>query len=408
MTNTPNSICGTLLALLASALFDAEVSIDFSALDINLLFREAKAQAVAAIVFDRLPDAVAEKDPETYAAWQKYALKAVQQNIMQLAANAEVERLFQNAALPACTIKGFACAYYYPEPSLRQMGDIDFIVPKHLLRESEELMSRSGYTRIDEDGDHDFHISFKKDGNLYEMHESITTILDENGYVERYLDHVTETAVKVDLDFESLTVPDSFTHGLIMLLHMQRHMLSGGGIGLRHLCDWAVFVNTFSDSDWRVLFEEKLKQVNLWDFAMACSQTAHLYLHMPAQQWFVDFSDALSALLLNDMIIAGNFGHKDIKRYQELAFISRDVRHQKGFSAFWNAYINKVYSWKPALKKRKALLPLGVIAYPWRVLFKIVFKAKKISIVENYKGGHQRNLLYAELFKNHRQNDKGV
>ena len=232
----------TLLDLLSNALFDANIDIDLENIDFKELFEESKQQTVSAVVFDQLPHTLSESYPEIYFAWQMYCLRVVQSNVTEFAANVELERLFEKAGFPMCTIKGFACAYYYPEPTLRQMGDIDFIVHKEELEACRDFLLSQGFVRVDDDGDHDFHISFKKNKFLYEMHEKVTTFLDDAGYIENYLKDVIENAVDSEFDAGNLRIPDRFTHGLIMLLHMQRHMISGGGIGLRHLCDFAVFV----------------------------------------------------------------------------------------------------------------------------------------------------------------------
>ena len=248
-----------LLDLLSNALFDAKREIDLENVDFNELFKESKQQTVSALAFDQLPTSLSEAYPEIYLSWQMDCLKVVQNNINGFAANAELESLLTKAAFPMCTIKGFACAYYYPDSTLRQMGDVDFIVHKEELDKCGKFLISQGFERTDDDGDHDFHISFKKNKTLYEMHEKVTTFLDDAGYIEKYLENVIENAKVAEFDVGKILIPDKFTHGLIMLLHMQRHMISGGGIGLRHLCDFAVFVNAVSNEEWVELFEEKLK-----------------------------------------------------------------------------------------------------------------------------------------------------
>ncbi len=397
--NSSINISKALLNLLSNALFDANVDVGFTEIDIEALFNEATAQGVSTTVFDKLPEDVKEKAPDTYGKWEKYALTSIQFNIRELVANSEIEKLFKAAGIPVCTIKGFACAAYYPEPSLRQMGDIDFIVPKDRIEDGRKLLTEAGFYCTDKEEVHDFHIAFKKNGFVYEMHEGITSFLDDEGNIEKYLGKITEETRVADLAFSSLTVPNSFIHGLVMLLHMQRHMLSGGGVGLRHLCDWAVFVNSFENDEWESMFEEKLKKIRLWEFAKALSKVSEKYLHMPDKKWFADFDENVADKLLEDLIVAGNFGYKDAKRYQELAFVSRDVNHRGKILGFCNAYINKVYSWNPKFKKHRVLLPFGILAYPIRTLFLILFKKKKINFAENYANGQKRNDLYNELFK---------
>lgn len=78
--------------------------------------------------------------------------------------------------------------------------------------------------------------------------------------------------------------PEPFYHGLIMLLHMRHHLLAEG-MGLRHLCDWAVFVDHFSDDEFRAMFEKKLKKTGLWRFAVTVSLSAHLAIGLPYREF---------------------------------------------------------------------------------------------------------------------------
>lgn len=395
--NTQKSACDALLSLLSNALFDADLNVDWDNVDLEAVFKEAKAQTVAAIAFDKLPCDLVQKRADVYRKWQEYALKVVHNNITQLVSNAAVEKMFKDAGIPICTIKGFACASYYPEPNLRQMGDIDFLIPKAKREQGKQLMLASGFVCADEEEEHDFHIAFKKGPYLYEMHESVTTFLDKDGYIEKYLENVVDTAEVASLGMANLCVPDRFVHGLIMLLHMQRHMISGGGVGLRHLCDWAVFVNTFESREWCELFEEKLKKINIWKFAATLSKTASMHLHMPEQEWFAAVDSELAEQLLDDIVIGGNFGQKDVQRYRELFFVER---HHQGGVGFFDGWVQKVYWWSPFFKKHKIFLPFGMIAYLIRMAALILFGKKNISVMGSAKSGRTRNRLYKKLFNN--------
>ena len=54
---------------------------------------------------------------------------------------------------------------------------------------------------------------------------------------------IQEKAILVD---NAYAVPSDLHHGLILLLHNASHM-TAGGIGLRHLCDWAVYMERMTD-----------------------------------------------------------------------------------------------------------------------------------------------------------------
>lgn len=49
----------------------------------------------------------------------------------------------------------------------------------------------------------------------------------------------------------------NFHHGLVMLLHLFSH-LTGARIGIRHLCDWALFLNSIEEKEFLKLFQEPI------------------------------------------------------------------------------------------------------------------------------------------------------
>lgn len=392
----PNKI---LLDLLANSLFNANLEIDCEQATLKEIYDEAKAQTVVAFAFDALPKRFCEIDPTGYKKWQLIAFKSAQINIKQVQSNATLERMFKTAGIPICTIKGFASNYYYPKKHLRQMGDIDFIVPDNMLDEGKALLSENGFRCFDEEEIHDFHIGYSKNGDVYEMHKGITSFLDENGFIERYISDIFKHTQEVDYDGATLTIPDKFSHGLIMLLHMHRHMVDGGGVGLRHLCDWAVFVDSIANDEWIEIFQKKLTSIKLWRFAQALSKTSSVFLKINEKSWFSEISEELATQLLDDMIIGGNFGKKDNERYQEVAYLTQTEKDKNILVKYFKSYVKKVGLWKPFYKKHKWLLPFGMVAYLFRTSFLLIVGKKKMDFSKMHENTTKRNDLYSEIFE---------
>ena len=66
--------------------------------------------------------------------------------------------------------------------------------------------------------------------------------------VRSYLQDLLEKShVAEELSFP-VRVPSDFHHGLVMLLHLSSHLM-GAGIGIRHLCDWALFLNSIEEKN---------------------------------------------------------------------------------------------------------------------------------------------------------------
>ncbi len=389
-----------LLDLLANALFDAKIDIDLAGIDLEQLFAEAKAQTVLALAFDALPSEERKLDAEVYERWKFLAVSMICRNLKQMHQNAELQTIFDEAKLPFCTIKGFASGYYYGKKKhLRQMGDIDFLVSEEKLLDSEKLLLEHEFMRKEETAEHEFHMAFQKNHEVYEMHKGVTSIADNSGDIQKYIAEVFSKAQKVDFDDVQITIPDAFSHGLIMLLHMKRHMLTGGGVGVRHLCDWAVFADSFENEEWVTIFEEKLKKIGLWKFAQYLSKASNVYLKIKEKDWFSGAKWEIAEKLLMDMMISGNFGEVDIKRIQELSFLSRAGKDNHKVIFYAKEIINKVYIWKPFYKKRKWLLPAGIVAYVCRVFYFSLFQKEKLNVFAVHKSGKERNDLYQTLFR---------
>ncbi len=388
-----------LLDLIANSLFDAKLNIDLGDVSLEELFKEAKMQTVLAVTFDVLPKRLSEQNPEIFKKWQTMSFAIAQNNIHQLYSNVKLENLFKKAGINICTIKGFASDYYYSKPHLRQMGDIDFIVCMADVENSKKLLDDNGFICSYEEEDHDFHIRYTKKGEVYEMHKGITSFLDQNGYIEKYISNIFENTEVVNIEGLKITVPDKFAHGLVMLLHMQRHMIDGGGVGLRHLCDWAAFVNSIENDEWKAIFEEKLKSIKLWRFAQVLSKTSAVYLKIESKEWFSEIGEELAQALLEDLIIGGNFGIKDYERYREVAFLAQNGADGNVMVRYFKNYIKKVYYWNQFYKKHKWLLPIGMVAYFFRTSFLLITGKKKMDFNKIQENTTKRNNLYGDIFE---------
>ena len=111
-----------LLKMLANILFGQSSGTEVNA----RITQEAKEQAVSALI---------SSDYNTLS-----------QNIRVIAAHAEISSLFEE--IPFTTFKGYASAYYYPDPIKRSMGDVDFIVEAGRYAEAIEKLESAGWKKV--------------------------------------------------------------------------------------------------------------------------------------------------------------------------------------------------------------------------------------------------------------------
>jgi len=217
------------------------------------------------------------------------------------------------------------------------MGDVDFITDPEYYEEAARRLIKAGY--VERNTTHERHKAFRKDKVEVELHSEIKgvpngadgIITDSETAEEKVrslLSNLIETAVTVDTQHGPVIIPDDFHHGLIMLLHVAGHMINDGGVGLRHLCDWAVFVSRVDIEK----FKPQLESVGLWTFACQLTAVSTRYLGLSKQAWAGGWSDDFLTALIEDVLNAGNFGRNEAgrnatARLQRTSFAEMTRRH---------------------------------------------------------------------------------
>ena len=301
-----------LIQIIANQVFHAEIEIlDY---DERLILKEAQQQTVFPLVFSYLKTAkpyIAEKD----RLWN-YTLiisKHYSTAIRNLHDHNVLHSILSEANIPYVILKGQASAKYYPDPILRTMGDVDFLVHQTDCNKVDELLSEAGFIRNDESEKHPFHWAYHKGNSTFEMHWQLPGLPEDTKIIDKYTNTIIDDATLCDDQNRTFLVPSEFHHGLVILLHMLSHMTSTG-IGLRHLLDWLVFVNHFPDNEFRLLFETPLKEIGLWKFAQVITQIGVLYFGCEKHLWCAEIGEELCSGILEDIFGSGNFGNKDASR----------------------------------------------------------------------------------------------
>ena len=387
-----------LLQLLSKALFDRPVTAVKS--DWLKVLSEAKNQAVMQLAYVALDRGVL--SPEEEKKWTDCALSDLVNSIRVIHDHSVLHEWMSEDRIPYVILKGYASAFYYPVPEYRTMGDVDFLVPAEYLDRAGTILKKHGLKPWEEK--HISHIVYRNPPMHLEMHFNLAGTPDgKNGeIVKEYSADVFEKAVLQNIDNDSVMLPSPFHHGLILLLHTCHH-LTGEGIGLRHLCDWAVFENHFSDEEFRSLFEDKLKKIGLWYFAQVLTLLSIRYLGAEKRDW-ADIGECSGLLeeLMQDILNGGNFGVKDKERSNEAYIISSRGKNGVGKTSIGAQIIvslnNVVYTRWPFAKKWKIVLPAGWLYYGIKQLIRIAKgKRKKVHLRTMLTGAKQRKKVYSQL-----------
>ena len=383
----------TLLGLLGNTLFGAEKPALTG--DTVALCMEAHQQTV---FLTALRNADADVfPPELLDEIRQGVRLRITKNVRLANAHASLSAMLEQAGIGHVLIKGHVSALWYPEPELRQLGDVDFYVDQKDVSRTKALLAREGFTA--EKTSHRFHYVFSKDGLRYELHFSVPGI-PEGAAGERcreyFRDMIARSAVR-HTPFGDMRLPSAFHHGLILLLHAAHH-LTNSGIGLRHLCDWAVFADTVPPAEFREMYEKCLHTLGLWRFACCLTDICVRYLHMEPKAWAADPDRALGDDLLADFFASGNFGQKDVVRTRQAYLITSGQAHHSKLRQFFSVLLDMIYQKWPLSKKIKLLVPFGWAFYALRYLFRrLAGKRPKLYVRAAVRGADARIALYDKL-----------
>ena len=380
-----------LLRVLSLALFKAEYREEVSN-HVDLL-AEAKAQSVFPIVYS----AISEKCDLSKFMPLYYSM--LSQNIQVIEEHKNIHKLLSENNIPYVFLKGCASARYYPDPLLRTMGDVDLLILPQDTEKADKLLTSNGFKKFADSENEEIHIAYKSEsGVICELHRKINGIpKNEVGQkIYRYLSDIIENSVLVDNEF---ICPNDFHHGLILLLHTASH-LTKEGVGLRHLCDWAVFVEKFSEQEFCGTFKNALKEIGLWKFACVLTACCVKYLGCEPKEWTGAVSETLIDGIIEDIFAGGNFGKKDYSRYQQIKYISDSKNHEISKShpvlQVFKNLISKAKS-KKLVKKNIIFLPLGCAWVSFNYLLLIFTGKRKLDSKKAIEDARKRKNIYSEF-----------
>ena len=166
------------------------------------------------------------------------AMRYSAHHIRILYAQDRLTELMRAAEIPAVILKGAAAAVYYPDPFLRTMGDVDFIVPADRFSAAADLLAAHGYAAALEAHSLERHATYQKDGIALEMHVRFSS---EGIDVEQYVREGMMHPVTANLEGHCFEMLPPLENGLVLLAHAAQHLKKD--LGMRQILDWMMYVD---------------------------------------------------------------------------------------------------------------------------------------------------------------------
>ena len=383
-----------------SASFKKEKYLLSADTDLTSIYEESKAQAVVLQVFNSV-DTKNVTNTAFLEKWFSISMNYLKNNLTIHSNHNYLHRLMIENNINYCVLKGSSSAIYYPDPIMRTMGDVDFLVDPKDFEKTVEILEKEGFMPIN-DEEHICHLALKKNKMHFEVHFAPAGMPEGNAgeLIKAYLEDIFEKSEIAEIAGNQFIKPHHFHHGLISLMHIYHHMLSEG-IGLRHLCDWAAFVDCLENDEFEKLFKEKLTACGLWKFAQTLSFLAYKYLGIEYKPFMSKADDELCADLICDIFEGGNFGNKDRTRVFEGTAISsrgkNGIKKSKLLQIISNMNSAAVTQFA-FLNKHKFLQPVGFIFIGSRFTFRVITGKRKMPDISNsLQNAERRKQIYKQL-----------
>lgn len=268
--------------------------------DWNAVLKEAEDQAVLGIVIGVAP-------VELQKEWKARASAGTAHFVRILHYQEQLYKLLKENEIPMVILKGTAAAIYYPNPSQRSMGDIDFLVPPEHFDRAKELLMQNGYT-VEDDPRYPRHIHVGIDGISFEMHRYFShDDIDIEAFISYGIHEVKETHIYGS----KFPILPELANGLVLLTHLVHHLKTG--VGLRQVIDWMMFVGKVLDDElWKSEFQTAVEQVGLGRAAIATTRICQQFLGLSEgkKHWCMEVDTDLCNQLMDNILSSGNFGTK--------------------------------------------------------------------------------------------------
>lgn len=300
--------------------------------DWESLYGLVKKHAVVGITFPVLEKLPVALRPERmlFLKWCGMTLHIMNESKKMNDAYIRLKSWFEERGVHPILLKGGGVSKWYPQPSLRMAGDIDIYVVKKEYKIALELIKQAGL-KLKRADEHDEFLFHKVTVELHTITSHYGDIFENKRGVEM-----------VSEEDGEYRIPSVNANALLLIKHPAKHMFTSGS-AIRHLCDWAVFLQQNHGRISYSLLEERLRDEGYDRFAMTFTSLAVEYLGLSRtavpEKWLNRSRKKQEEVLLSDLMErgdCGNYGRNQRILMGELSFSWKACTK-------WAIYYGKTY-----------------------------------------------------------------
>ena len=257
---------------------------DWCKIDYEELFEISKNLGVVNIVCDgvqkmllsdsNIKDEIGKVMNESlWYKWIGYGLTAEKKSVAYLKTISEIASFFNDFGYHFYLLKGYGISLYYPIPSHRSIGDIDFYLEKENITDVHEsadyLFQKNKKVPVNKSR-MEHHSHFVYHGFTIEHHYQFT-----NTYKKQKRDKEIDTFFKsliekdprkIVLNGIAFRLPSPTFNAIFLMWHMAIHFCESQ-LSVKQLCDWAMFVKSEKENVNWIYVEKVYKKYGLEKFA---------------------------------------------------------------------------------------------------------------------------------------------
>lgn len=263
-------VIGKYIDLLKNAIWGTEVQVEVHPEEGAKIIQLAAYQGTGPLVFDQL---LKQKDVEIPAALRIQMKQQCMMSMMQqstvLPILGQAWKAFEKAGIHPVLLKGFALAQHYPQPHLRQWGDIDLYVGQKQYHDACAVLREAFPDAKHPKEEFEFlkHYNFVFGDTVLEMHRISMAFAhprDRKYYEKLEEKYLTKNGPKIDLEGVTVTVPEDTFNVFFTFLHAWHHFCETG-MNMKQVCDIAVLLHVKRDTIDRERLKEILTKLHLME-----------------------------------------------------------------------------------------------------------------------------------------------
>lgn len=313
----------------------------------ELTYEQCVRQGVGPLVFPaRLEKGI---DPANSIRMKAVCVQNMQTQAKMQMVLEQAWKALEKAGIQPVLMKGASLAALYPEPSMRQWGDIDLFVGKEQYHPACAVMRETfpKALKFDEELDHYKHYNIIADGVSIETHR-VSVNMTHPRDVRRYAKMEAFGVAKAEsLEVSGLEVNifEPTFNALFVFLHAWEHLITEGA-NIRQLCDLALLLQHEQETiDWKRL-ERWLKELKLWEVWQVYMFVLTHYLGLEVRGLELGGLE-LRGKRLMEVILNGRkkeFKNERVKEYRNRFVRKWHTMQERVANAEWVAQFSPAYA----------------------------------------------------------------